>query len=123
MSLPRAKGRSAENLNFTAICELTLDVPQPYGPHDLLRFPYATFPALPLRSHPIGELSHYVSKSLYTSTKSTFYILCVVRIFRVVVGPKRGPLSLMNTFEELLGRKSSCSGLENREYDRRDPSR
>jgi hypothetical protein len=28
-----------------------------------------------------------------------------------------------NTTEELLGRKSSGSGLENREYGRRDPSR
>jgi hypothetical protein len=39
------------------------------------------------------------------------------------VGLKRGPLSLVNTIEELLGRKSSGSGLENRDYDRRDPPR
>jgi hypothetical protein len=31
----------------------------------------------------------------------------------------RGPLRLMSTIEELLERKSSCSGLENRDYDRR----
>jgi hypothetical protein len=36
---------------------------------------------------------------------------------------KRGPLSLMSTIEELLDRKISGSGLENREYGRRDPSR
>jgi hypothetical protein len=39
------------------------------------------------------------------------------------VGLERGPLSLVSTIEELLGRKSSGSGLENREYGRRDPSR
>jgi hypothetical protein len=36
------------------------------------------------------------------------------------VGLERGPLSLVNTIEELLGRKSSGSGLGNREYGRRD---
>jgi hypothetical protein len=34
-----------------------------------------------------------------------------------------GPLSLVSKTEELLGRKSSCSGLENGEYGRRDSSR
>jgi hypothetical protein len=34
-----------------------------------------------------------------------------------------GQLSLMSTNEELLGRYSSGSGLESREYDRRDPVR
>jgi hypothetical protein len=33
------------------------------------------------------------------------------------------PLSLVNTTEELLERKSSGSCLENREYGRTDPSR
>jgi hypothetical protein len=37
------------------------------------------------------------------------------------VGLERGPLSLMSTTEELLGRKSSGSGLESREYGRRPP--
>jgi hypothetical protein len=36
------------------------------------------------------------------------------------VGLERGPLSLENTIEELLGRKSSGSGLESREYGRKD---
>jgi hypothetical protein len=36
---------------------------------------------------------------------------------------ERGPLSLAITLEELLGRKSSGSGLENREYGRGDPLR
>jgi hypothetical protein len=39
------------------------------------------------------------------------------------VGLERGPFSLVNTIEELLERKSSGSGLEIREYGRRDPSR
>jgi hypothetical protein len=39
------------------------------------------------------------------------------------VGLERGPLSLVSTIEELLGRKSSGSGLENRDYGRRDSSR
>jgi hypothetical protein len=43
------------------------------------------------------------------------------QIFWEVVGLERDPLSLVNTIEELLGSKSSGSGLENREYGRRDP--
>jgi hypothetical protein len=39
------------------------------------------------------------------------------------VGLERGPLSLVSTIEELLERKSSGSGLQNREYGRRDVSR
>jgi hypothetical protein len=41
------------------------------------------------------------------------------QIFRERVGLERGPLSLMSTIKELLGRKSSGSGLENRDYGRR----
>jgi hypothetical protein len=40
-----------------------------------------------------------------------------------LVGLERGPLGLMSTIEELLGQNSSGSGLEIREYGRRDPSR
>jgi hypothetical protein len=36
------------------------------------------------------------------------------------VGLERGPLSLVITTEELLGRNSSGSGLESREYGRRE---
>jgi hypothetical protein len=39
------------------------------------------------------------------------------------VGLEWGPLRLVSTTEELLGRKSSGSGLEIPEYGRRDPSR
>jgi hypothetical protein len=40
------------------------------------------------------------------------------QIFWEVVGLERGLLSLVSTILELLGRKSSGSGLENREYGR-----
>jgi hypothetical protein len=43
------------------------------------------------------------------------------QIFWEVVFPERGPLWLVSITEELLGRNSSGSGLENREYGRRDP--
>jgi hypothetical protein len=39
-----------------------------------------------------------------------------------VVGLERGPLSLVSTTEELLGRKVAAC-LENREHGRRAPSR
>jgi hypothetical protein len=44
-------------------------------------------------------------------------------IFWEVVGLERGPFSLVSTSEELLERKSSCSGPENLEYGRGDPLR
>jgi hypothetical protein len=40
------------------------------------------------------------------------------QIYWEVVGLERGPLSLVSTTEELLGRKCSSSGLENLDYDR-----
>jgi hypothetical protein len=45
------------------------------------------------------------------------------QIFWEVVGLEWGPLSLVSTIEELLGRNSSGSGLENREYGHGDPLR
>jgi hypothetical protein len=45
------------------------------------------------------------------------------QIFCEVVNLERGPLSLVITIKELLGRKSNGSGLESREYGRRDPLR
>jgi hypothetical protein len=39
------------------------------------------------------------------------------------VGLERVPLSLVSTIEELLERKSSGSGLDKRDYRRRDPAR
>jgi hypothetical protein len=37
------------------------------------------------------------------------------------MGLERGPLSLVNTIEELLERISIGAGLENRDYGRRHP--
>jgi hypothetical protein len=45
------------------------------------------------------------------------------QIFKEVVCLDRGPLGLENTIEELLGRKCSCSGQENRDYSRMDQPR
>jgi hypothetical protein len=45
------------------------------------------------------------------------------QIFWEVVGLERGPLSLVSTTEEVLGRESSGSGLQSRKYGRRDPWR
>jgi hypothetical protein len=45
------------------------------------------------------------------------------QIFWEVFGLERGPLSLVSTTKELLERKSTDSGLEIRQYGRRDPSR
>jgi hypothetical protein len=45
------------------------------------------------------------------------------KIFWDVVGLEGRPLSLVSTTEEILGRNSNGSGLEIREYGRRDSSR
>jgi hypothetical protein len=58
----------------------------------------------------------------YMIQRSVFDSRCY-QIFREEVYLERGPLSLTSTIEELLGRESSCLGLEGREYGRRDPSR
>jgi hypothetical protein len=42
------------------------------------------------------------------------------QIFWEVVGLEQSPLSFVSTIEELLGRKNTSSGLESREYCRRD---
>jgi hypothetical protein len=45
------------------------------------------------------------------------------QIFCEVVGLERGPLSLVSTNEVLIERKNSGTGLENRDYGRKDPPR
>jgi hypothetical protein len=45
------------------------------------------------------------------------------QIFWEVVGLEKGPISLVGTPEEVFGRKSSGSGLENWKYGSRNPSR
>jgi hypothetical protein len=41
------------------------------------------------------------------------------QIFWEVVDLEQGPLSLVSAIEELLERRSSCSGIQNRQYGRR----
>jgi hypothetical protein len=45
------------------------------------------------------------------------------QMFQEVVGLERGPLRLVSTIEELLGKNISGSSLESREHSRRDQSR
>jgi hypothetical protein len=52
------------------------------------------------------------------TSRSTLLLLLLL----LLLG-ERGPLSPVSTTEELFGRKSSGSSLENREHGRRDPSR
>jgi hypothetical protein len=51
----------------------------------------------------------------------TFKFNYIYLIFWEVVGLEWGSLSLVSTTEELFGRNSSGSGLENREYGRGEP--
>jgi hypothetical protein len=50
-------------------------------------------------------------------------MIWLYQIFWEVVGLERCPLSLVSITEDLLGRNSSGSSLENREYGRADPLR
>jgi hypothetical protein len=62
---------------------------------------------------PIGHSSWLqIQRSGFDSRRYQIYWL---------VGLERGPLSLVSTIEEPLGRKSSGSGIEIREYGRKDP--
>jgi hypothetical protein len=56
-------------------------------------------------------------------TRGSGSILGATRFFWEVVGLERGSLSFLSTIEELLERKISGSGLENREYGLRNPPR
>jgi hypothetical protein len=57
---------------------------------------------------------------LWSSGQSSWLQIQRSRVWEVL-GLERDPLSLVNTIEELLGRNSSGSGLEIREYGRVDP--
>jgi hypothetical protein len=62
-------------------------------------------------------------QSLWLQIQRCGFDFRLCQTFWEVVGPERGPLSLVSTIEELLGRKISGSGLESRGYGRRDPLR
>jgi hypothetical protein len=71
----------------------------------------------------------YIGPPLWSSGQSSWLQIwrCRVRFpgttRKKVVGLERGPLSLVSATEELLGRNGSGSGLEIRQYGRRDSSR
>jgi hypothetical protein len=50
-------------------------------------------------------------QSSWQQTQRSVFNSWRYKIFSEVVGVERGPLSLISTIEELLGRKSSGSGL------------
>jgi hypothetical protein len=62
-------------------------------------------------------------QSSWLQIQRTGFDFRLYQIFWEVVGLERSPLSLVSTTEELLGRKSSGSGPENREYGSWDSSR
>jgi hypothetical protein len=90
----------------------TLKPPRPVTGIALLFFNY----------HNSGAACGLVVRAWLQIQRSGFYSRRY-QIFWEVVGLKRGPLSLVSTTQKLLERKSSGSGLESREYGRRDPSR
>jgi hypothetical protein len=65
----------------------------------------------------------FVALSSWLQIPRSGFVSWLYHIFWEVVGMERGQLSLVSTTEELLGRKTSGSGLERREYGRRDASR
>jgi hypothetical protein len=75
----------------------------------------------------IALLTEYVRPPLWSSDQSSWlqiqrskFVYRHYQIFWEVVGLERVPLSLVSTIEELVERKNSGSGLENRDYGRRD---
>jgi hypothetical protein len=68
-----------------------------------------------------GDRSHTL---IFTICQSSWLQIRRSRVLQnKLMGLEWGPLSLVSTTEELLGRNSSGSGLEIREYGRRDSSR
>jgi hypothetical protein len=65
----------------------------------------------------------YSGQSSWLQIQRSWFDSRRYHIFWDVVGLERGPLSLVSTIAELLGRKTSSSHLGTREYGRREPSR
>jgi hypothetical protein len=83
-----------------------------YGRRDPSRWPRCTlYPQTLALTSPTSGSRLQIQMSGFDSLR--------YKIFWEVVGLERAPLSLVSTVEELLGRNSSGSGLENRDYDRR----
>jgi hypothetical protein len=76
------------------------------------------FPHVVAMHYPLDEIMQHqgiLSLTVYTTVE-------IQREIISFVCSSSGPLSLVITIEELLERKSSGSGLENREYGLRDAS-
>jgi hypothetical protein len=73
-----------------------------------------------LFDHPTSAHVEFVVEQMTRLQVSSEYFCFPCKESLPVVGLERAPLSFVL---ELLGRKSSGSGLENRECGRRDPSR
>jgi hypothetical protein len=64
-----------------------------------------------------------VYKLEFLATDSEVWVrLPALRDFLRTSGSGKGPFNLVKEIEELLGKKSSGSGLESQEYGRSDPS-
>jgi hypothetical protein len=71
----------------------------------------------------VDHLCGVVVKSSWLQIQRSGFDSRRYQIFWEVVGLELGSLSLVSTTEELLGGKSSCSGLEIWEYGRKNPPR
>jgi hypothetical protein len=81
-----------------------------------LRWPYSPYRATSIRF----ITSQFIS---WLQTQRSVFDSRHYQIFWEVLSLERGPLSLVSTIEELLGRKNSDSGLEDRDYGPRDSPR
>jgi hypothetical protein len=111
-----------------------LDVSQPCGPPRPLKEIALPFTVLSCNCFKlvliVAIVRHWMRPPLWSSGQSSWLQIQKpgfdsrrYQIFWEVVGLERGPLSLVSTIEELLGRNSSGSDLETREYGRRVPLR
>jgi hypothetical protein len=83
--------------------------------HATLLYPEKLAPTSPIS----GSRSVGIVHSLTQDTEFVLFSL----YFPQILLSRPSPLSLVRKTEQLLGRKSSGSGLERGEYGRRDPSR
>jgi hypothetical protein len=90
--------------------------------HNYIKTWVSMFPAILSRYITYGSLLWSSGQSSWLQVQRSGCNSPHYQIFWEVVGLKRDPLSLVSATEEILGRKSSCSGLENRDYGRRDPT-
>jgi hypothetical protein len=135
--------READNL--TAICEPIFfikcgiqDVSQPSEPPlSVTGIALLFFLCITMFKNPDTEVEKFIRNNfseqcrrpLVWSSGQSFWVQIQrsgldsrrYQIFWEAVGLERGPLSLVNTTEELLGRQSSGSDLDNINYVRRDP--